>query len=113
MDSLAEKAINNHKSFYSCSASILCAFAEEIGMSDQAARTVAGPFAGGKMGKYGAVLAAEYVLAKKSAKTVPILLNLKDCSQIRTNFSCAVNFAAQNVHAVAVCPMRQNCLKLC
>ena len=65
MNSLSEKAINNHKSFYSCSASILCAFADEAGMSEQAARTVAAPFAGGRMGKCGAVLAAEYVLEKR------------------------------------------------
>lgn len=61
----AEKAINNHKSFYSCSASVMCAFAEDAGLTEQEAKTAAMPFAGGKMGKCGAVLGAEYILKKK------------------------------------------------
>lgn len=62
---LSEKAVENHKGFYSCSASVLCAFADEAGLSQQEAKSTAAPFAGGKMGKCGAVLAAEYVLSKK------------------------------------------------
>ena len=61
----ASKAVGNHKRFYSCSASVLCAFAETAGMSEQEAKAAAAPFAGGKMGKCGAVLAAEYVLSKR------------------------------------------------
>lgn len=60
-----DKAIENHKSFYTCSASVLCAFADEIGLSQQEARSVAAPMAGGRMGKCGAVMAAEYVLSKR------------------------------------------------
>lgn len=60
----AEKAVNNHKSFYPCSAAVLCAFCDEAGLSEQEARKIAMPFAGGKMGKCGAVLAADYVLQK-------------------------------------------------
>ena len=63
MGALADKAVSNHKSFYSCSASVLCAFAEEINLTEQQARSAASPFAGGRMGKCGAVMAAEYVLA--------------------------------------------------
>ncbi|WP_303824635.1 C-GCAxxG-C-C family protein [Ruminococcus flavefaciens] len=65
MSEKANKAVENHKSFYSCSASVLCAFADEAGMSEQEARAAAAPFAGGRMGKCGAVLAAEYVLSKR------------------------------------------------
>ena len=54
----SEKAVKNHKSFYSCSASVLCAFAEDAGMTEQEAKTAASPFAGGRMGKGGAVMAA-------------------------------------------------------
>ena len=61
----ANKAVENHKRFYSCSASVLCAFADTAGMSEQEAKAAAAPFAGGKMGKCGAVLAAEYVLSKR------------------------------------------------
>ena len=46
MSEKVEKAINNHKSFYSCSASVLSAFSEEAGLT-------------------GAVLAAEYVIDRK------------------------------------------------
>ena len=65
MSEKVNKAVENHKSFYSCSASVLCAFADEAGMSEQEARAAAAPFAGGRMGKCGAVLAAEYVLSKR------------------------------------------------
>ena len=63
-----EKAVKYHKSFYSCSASVLCAFAEDAGMDIEQAKAAAAPFAGGKMIKCGAVLAAEYVLAMKYGK---------------------------------------------
>lgn len=65
MSDRVEKAINNHKSFYPCSAAVMCAFCGEAGMTEQEARNAAMPFAGGKMGKCGAVLAAEYILDKK------------------------------------------------
>ncbi|MBR6402531.1 MAG: C_GCAxxG_C_C family protein [Eubacterium sp.] len=65
MGKLAEKAVDNHKSFYSCSASVLSAFADTIGIDENQAKTIAIPFAGGKAGKCGAVLAAEYVLDEK------------------------------------------------
>ena len=59
------KAIENHKSFYSCSAAVMCAFADEIGIGADEAKKIAAPFAGGRMGKCGAVLAAEYILSQK------------------------------------------------
>lgn len=65
MSDRVEKAINNHKSFYPCSAAVACAFADAAGVTEQEARKAVMPFAGGKMGKCGAVLAAEYVLRKK------------------------------------------------
>lgn len=73
MSSMAEKAVENHKKFYSCSASVLCAFANEAGLTEQEAKLAAAPFAGGRMGKCGAVLAAEYVLAKRFGKGSPQL----------------------------------------
>ncbi len=60
-----EKAIENHKSFKSCSESVLGAFRDEIGLDESQVRSIAMPFAGGRQGKCGAVLAAEYVLKEK------------------------------------------------
>ncbi|MBR1383276.1 MAG: C_GCAxxG_C_C family protein [Ruminococcus sp.] len=60
----AETAAGYHKSFYPCSAAVLCAFCKEAGLTEQEAKIIAKPFAGGRMGKCGAVLAAEYVLEK-------------------------------------------------
>lgn len=65
MSERTEKAVNNHKNFYSCSAAVACAFADTAGVPEQTAKKDAMPFAGGKMGKCGAVLAAEYILTKK------------------------------------------------
>ena len=57
-----EKAVINHKNFNSCSASVLAAFADKLSISESKAKTIASPFAGGRMGKCEAVLSAEYVL---------------------------------------------------
>lgn len=62
MGKLADEAVNNHKNFYSCSSSVLCAFHEPAGLSEAEAQREAAPFAGGRMGKCGAVMAAECVL---------------------------------------------------
>lgn len=68
MTEKAEKAVKYHKSFCSCSASVLCAFADDADLDKEQAKAAAAPFAGGKMIKCGAVMAAEYVLAKKYGK---------------------------------------------
>ena len=60
----AENAVANHKNFYPCSAAVMCAFADIAGISEENARKAAMPFAGGKMGKCGAVLAAEYIIER-------------------------------------------------
>jgi hypothetical protein len=67
----SEKAIENHKNFFPCSAAVLCAFADDIGMTEKQASAAAKPMAGGRMGKCGAVLAAETVLAAKFGTTDP------------------------------------------
>ncbi|MBP5604589.1 MAG: C_GCAxxG_C_C family protein [Ruminiclostridium sp.] len=62
MNDRVEKAISYHKNFSTCSASVLCAFADLAGITEEQARFISKPFAGGKMGKCGALLAAEYVI---------------------------------------------------
>ena len=61
----SEQAIENHKQFMSCSAAVLSSFCEDAGMTPEEAMAAARPMAGGRMGKCGAVLAAETVLARK------------------------------------------------
>lgn len=60
-----DKAIENHKNGYTCSGAVMCAFADDAGLSEQEAFDISRPFAGGRMGKCGAVLAAEQVLREK------------------------------------------------
>ena len=67
MGRLAERAVDNHKNWFTCSGAVLCAFAEEAGMTQAEAQKLSAPFAGGRQGKCGAVLAAERVLEKKYA----------------------------------------------
>lgn len=62
MGKLADKAVSNHKSFYSCSGAVLCAFHEAAALSEPEAQRKAAPFASGRAGKCGAVMSAEYVL---------------------------------------------------
>ncbi len=62
MGTRADKAVSNHKSFHTCSGSVLEAFSDVIGISEAEAKSISKPFAGGRMGKCGAVLSAEYVL---------------------------------------------------
>lgn len=61
----SDQAIENHKSGHTCSTAVMCAFADDAGINAEQAWKEAMPFAGGKMGKCGAVLAAELVLKKK------------------------------------------------
>ena len=68
MGKLAEAAVNNHKNWYSCSGSVLCAFAGEVGLTEREANRLAAPMGSGRMGKCGAVLAAERVLEEKYGK---------------------------------------------
>ena len=68
MGKLADKAVSNHKKFYSCSSAVLCAFSEMPGITEEEAKRKAAPFAGGKMGKCGAVMAAEYILEEVYGK---------------------------------------------
>ena len=62
MGKLANQAVCYHKNYYSCSAAVLCAFHEVSGLSETEAQRKAAPFASGRAGKCGAVMAAEYVL---------------------------------------------------
>lgn len=62
MQTKKEIAANNHAHGHFCSSAVLCAFADEVSLSEAEARKIAAPFAGGKMTVCGAVLAAEYVL---------------------------------------------------
>ena len=73
MSERIEKAVNNHKNFYPCSAAVMCAFCDDAGMPETQARSEAMPFAGGRMGKCGAVLAAEYIIDKKYGEKAPAL----------------------------------------
>ena len=50
---------------YSCSQSVLCAFADEINISHDEAKKIAAPYSGGRKIKCGAVFAAEIVLTAK------------------------------------------------
>ena len=62
MGVLADKAVENHKSFYTCSGAVLCAFADKIGISEAEAKSISMPYAGGRAGKCGAIMSAEHVL---------------------------------------------------
>ena len=50
----------------SCAAAVLTTYLDEVGMSDSEAKAAAMPMAGGRMGKCGAILAAEEVLKVKA-----------------------------------------------
>ena len=67
----ADQAVNNHKSFNTCSGSVLMAFADKIGISEDEAKKIAAPFAGGRMGKCGAVMSGEYVLEQLYGADAP------------------------------------------
>lgn len=62
MGAIAEKAVENHKSFYTCSGAVLCAFADQIGLDQAQAKKISMPYAGGRMGKCGAIMSAEHIL---------------------------------------------------
>lgn len=53
---------------YSCSQSIMCAFCDEAGMTEDAAAKFAAPYSGGKAIKCGALYAGELVQAPPSVR---------------------------------------------
>ena len=65
MTDRVEKAVEYMKGDYSCSQAVLCAFADEAGLTEKEAMTIAEPYSGGRMKKCGAVCAAEIILEEK------------------------------------------------
>lgn len=59
------KAVEYMSGSYSCSQSILCAFADDAGLTHEEAKEIAAPYSGGRKIKCGAVCAGEIVLSKK------------------------------------------------
>ena len=59
------QAVENMKGPLSCSQSVLCAFADDIGMTQDEAKKIAAPYSGGRGIKCGTVCAAEIILSKK------------------------------------------------
>ncbi|MBR6013285.1 MAG: C_GCAxxG_C_C family protein [Selenomonadaceae bacterium] len=59
------KAVEYMKGPYSCSQSVMCAFADDVGISHDEAKKIAEPYSGGRKIKCGAVCAAEIILSKK------------------------------------------------
>lgn len=62
------KAVEYMKGPYSCSQSVMCAFADDVGISHDEAKKIAEPYSGGRKIKCGAVCAAEIILSKKFGK---------------------------------------------
>ena len=101
-----DKAVNNHKSFHTCSSSVLEAFADIIGITESEAKNISAPFAGGRMGKCGAVMSAEYVLEQMYGSDAPNRIAeyeaafMEDkgsvmCSDLRGNCRACVTDAAR------------------
>lgn len=59
------RAVELMKGPYSCSQSVLCAFADDAGFSQDEAKEIAAPYSGGRKIKCGAACAGEIVLSKK------------------------------------------------
>lgn len=59
------KAVEFMKGPFSCSQSVMCAFADDVGLSQDEAKKIGAPYSGGRGIKCGAVCAGEIILAKK------------------------------------------------
>lgn len=59
------KAVEYMSGPYSCSQSVLCAFADDAGLTHEEAKEIGAPYSGGRKIKCGAVCAGEIVLSKK------------------------------------------------
>ena len=59
------QAVENMRGPLSCSQSVLCAFADDLKISQDEAKEIAAPYSGGRKIKCGAVCAAEIVMSKK------------------------------------------------
>ena len=59
------KAVEYMSGPYSCSQSVLCAFADDAGLTHEEAKEIGAPYSGGRKIKCGAVCAAELILSAK------------------------------------------------
>ncbi len=60
----------------SCAAAVLTSYLDEVGMNEYEAKMAAMPMAGGRMGKCGAILAAEEVLKAQAPEKIEQLEKL-------------------------------------
>ena len=65
MSAKVEKAVEFMNGVYSCSQSVMCAFADDAGISHDDAKKISAPYAGGRKIKCGAVCGAELILTAK------------------------------------------------
>ena len=63
-----DQAVDKHKYWYSCPVSVLCVFADAVGLTEREAQNKASSLAGGRMGKCGAELAGKCILEEKYGK---------------------------------------------
>ena len=95
MGKLADRAVSNHQSFYSCSGAVLCAFHEAAGLSESEAQRKAVPFASGRAGKCGAVMSAEYVLKQVYGKNADS--KISNLPKYLSNFPYFTGFTAHSL----------------
>ena len=70
------QAVDFMNGSYSCSQSIMCAFCDEAGMTQDAAAKFAAPYSGGKAIKCGALYAGELVLKAKFGENTPLVAEI-------------------------------------
>ena len=59
------QAVENMRGPLSCSQSVMCAFADDVGLTQEEAKKIGAPYSGGRKIKCGAVCAGGIILAKK------------------------------------------------
>lgn len=76
MGARVTKAVEYMNGPYSCSQSVMCAFADEVGMAHDEAKNFAAPYSGGRAIKCGALYAGELVLKSKFGEDTDLVEEL-------------------------------------
>ena len=101
MSEKVDKAVEYMRGPYSCSQSVMCAFCDDAGLSNDKAREISTPYAAGRRIKCGAVCAAELVLTAKYGENLTPKLNARfekkfydkvgaiNCNEIKRHNLCS------------------------
>lgn len=103
MTEKVSKAVEYMNGPYSCSQSIMCAFADDVRISHDEAKKIAAPYSGGRAIKCGALYAGELVLKAKFGEDTKLVEELDKQFQEEVGAMNCREIRSQNLRPCVGC----------